>query len=448
MQKKLYLILFLFLMLITSMFNIVLADKLPIEEHILDNGLKIYTLEDHTIPIITFQVWYGCGSRNEHTGITGISHILEHMSLMRTENLGPEEFSHIVKANGGFTNASTSYDFTAYYITIGGDKLELCCELYADCMQNFALFQEDFDIEIENIKEERRMRVDNSPYGNLMEEFGAAAYTAHPYQWPVIGWMSDIENITIDDVYDYHNTYYKPNNASIILIGNFKTDEAIKMIKKYFEDIPPNEEIIPIVTTQEPKQNGKRRVEYYKPNVKPTLIAGYHIPAIGHPDLYVLDIIEVILSGGKSSRLYKKLVYEEQKALRANSWISENKDPGLFNILLMPLPNVPIEEAEILLWAEIEKLKIELVSEKELQKVKNKIEANFIYRQETLWTRGYMLGKMSVLLSPEYFNTYLDNIRAITPDDIMRVANTYFNENNLTIAVQFPEIIDNPIPNE
>ncbi len=432
------------LMLITSMFNIVLADKLPIEEHILDNGLKIYTLEDHSVPLITFQVWYACGSRNEHTGITGISHILEHMAFMRTKNLGPQD----VSTNGGVNNAMTNYDYTAYHITIASDKLELCCELYADCMKNFALMQEDFDIEIENVKEERRMRVDNSSDGNLWEEFYAAAYTAHPYQWPVIGWMSDIENITIDDVYDYHNTYYKPNNASIILIGNFKTDEAIKMIKKYFEDIPPNEEIIPIVTTQEPKQNGKRRVEYYKPNVKPTLIAGYHIPAIGHPDLYVLDIIEVILSGGKSSRLYEKLVYEEQKALNVSTWVDKTKDPGLFNIMLMPLSNIPIEEVEILLWAEIERLKSELVNETELQKTKKQIKANFIFQQETLETRGNMLGKMSVLLSPKYFNTYLDNIRAITSDDIMRVSNTYFNEKNLTIAVQFPEIIENSIPNE
>ncbi len=407
-------------------------------EATLKNGLKVLLKEDHRAPIATFQVWYKVGSKTEGPGITGASHLLEHMMFKGTARYSPMQFARIVQKNGGWSNAFTGKDYTAYYENIAADRLELVIELEADRMQNLLLDQKEFQAELGVVQEERRLRIEDDPISLLREEMLASAFKAHPYRQPVIGWMSDLERFTREDLYRFYKTYYVPNNATIVAVGDFDQFEILKKIEKHFGPIPPGPDP-PRLRTVEPEQKGERRLLLRKEAELPFIYIAYHTPSQTHPDRFALEVLSAILSEGKSSRLYKGLVYEKQIALYAGadySWI--HTDPNLFYFYASVLPGRTGEEVEKAIYAEIERLKGEPVSDRELQKAKNQIEAFFVLSQDSIFFQGEILGMLESVGDWRLWETYLPGIRAVTKEDIMRVARKYFSEDNRTVAILSP----------
>lgn len=407
-------------------------------EKLLDNGLKVIFLENHKAPVVTFQVWYRVGSRNEHWGKTGLSHMLEHMMFKGTKKVGPEEFSRIIQENGGNDNAFTSNDYTAYFENISSDRVQVPISLESDRMQNLVLREKDFGTERMVVMEERRLRTDDDPQAYLGEQLNAAAFQISPYHWPIIGWMEDIKRFTLEDVKAYYRTYYNPSNSFLVVVGDFKTDALLPEIEKYFGSIPKG-------TTPDQKRDkdgpqlGERKIFVKKEAQLPYLLMGYHVPNLTSPDSYVLEVIAEILSSGKSSRLYKELVHDKQLVLDAdadNSLLSH--DPDLFAFSAEPLPGKDVTEIEKALDQEIERLKTEPVSAHELQKAKNQIEAAFIYGQDSLFYQAMLLARYEIDLSWRSIDDYLPSIRKVTQEDIMRVAKKYLIPDNRTVGILIP----------
>jgi len=413
------------------------ADTLVVYQDSLSNGLKILTLKKPGLPLASFQVWYRVGSRNERPGITGISHLLEHMMFKSTDKIGPEEFSKIVQKYGGNCNAFTSEDYTAYYENISTEFLWVAMELESDRMVNLKLDPGEFDPERNVVKEERRLR-ENSPYGRLFEELSAAAYTAHPYGWPVLGWMSDLDAITVQDIRSYYRTYYAPNNATCVIVGDIDRKNAVAMVERYFGKIPRNDTPPPRVTTVEPPQMGERRVKVIKDTKMPLVAIGYHTPQIGDKDTYALELLSNILSNGESSRLYRSLVYDKQLALFAGGYNDSQTDPTLFTFYSAPLKGHDPAELEKAIGEELDKIKSEGVTAKELQKSKNQLEAEFIFQQQRNNGLAIQIGAAQTRLSWHYLNSYLKNIGAVTNRDIIEVVNKYFTDQNKTVATLIP----------
>ena len=278
------------------------AQDMRVTEKVLPNGLKVLLKEEHKAPVVTFQVWYKVGSRNEKLGTTGMSHLLEHMMFKGTKKHGPKTFSQTVQRNGGNDNAFTAKDYTAYFETFAADRIAISLDLESDRMQNLLIDPNEFEPERKVVMEERRMRTDDDPTATMVEEMTAAAFIAHPYEWPVIGWMADIGNITRDELYNHYRMYYAPNNATIVVVGDFNTGKLYPQIEKYFGRIPRGP-AAPRVAAIEPKQLGERRIIVKKQAELPAVFAGYHTPDIKHPDSYALEVLQGILSSGKSSRL-------------------------------------------------------------------------------------------------------------------------------------------------
>ncbi len=410
-----------------------------VQEHSLDNGLKILTLEDHSAPVVTFQMWVHTGSRNEHPGITGISHLFEHMMFKGSKKYGPEEHANIVKRNGGNLNAFTSDDVTVYFENIVPDKLELIISMEAERLANLNLTQETLNSEREVVKEERRYRIDEDNFGSMYEQLRANAYMAHPYSWSVIGWMSDIDAITLEDCKKYYRTNYAPNNVTIVVVGDIEVEKTIKWIKKYFGKIPSQEPPQP-VRTVEPPQKGERVVYLKRQAQLPMLFAGYHIPEMINDDIYALQVLQKIMSDGRSSRLYKKLVYEEQIALYAGGGILDTEDPGLFFLYLGMNPGYDIDTGKGMLFSEVDRFASEEVTDRELQKARNQLEADFIFGMQTNMRKGLQLGDYQVR-GGDYRLLFeaADKYQAVTKDDIIRVAKEYLNPDNRTTVILVPE---------
>ena len=419
--------------------SLAFALDLDIKSQQLPNGLKILTLEDHTLPICTYFTFFKVGSRNEKQAITGISHLFEHMMFNGAKRYGPKEFDRILESNGGVSNAYTTNDFTAYFEDFPSNKLELIIDLDADRLENLLLNEENLSSEREVVKEERRLRTDNSNEGKLEEELYAAAFQAHPYHWPVVGWMGDLDAITREDCVNYFKTYYSVGNATIIIVGDVNPAEAFKLIDKYYGHLKPGP-AIPKVVNAEPEQKGERRVQYYKEAQLPAFMAGFHIPSVQSEDIYALDVLQIILTEGESSRLYKTLVYEKQMATDVWSSYFYTIDPGLFYIYVGMKPNFNTTEAEKVLYDEIEKVKNVGVTEKELQKAKNILEANFIKSMKTNNGRANLIGTYQTLFGDyTLLNKVLDKYKALTVEDIKKVAQKYFTDRNRTVATLVPE---------
>jgi len=407
-------------------------------ETVLDNGLKIILLENHKAPVVTFQVWYRVGSRNEDWGKTGLSHMLEHMMFKGTKEVGPEEFSRIIQENGGNDNAFTSSDYTAYFEDLSSDKVQVAIDLESDRMQNLILREEDFGTERMVVVEERRLRTDDDPQAYLVEQLEAAAFQISPYHWPIIGWIEDIKRFTLEDLKAYHDIYYNPVNAFLVVVGDFKKDELLQSIKKSFGRIPKG---LPPVQKKDkdPPQPGERRVVVKKEAQLPFLLIGYHIPNLTDPDSYVLEVIAGILSGGKSSRFYKSLVHDKQLVLGAdadNSLLS--RDSNLFTLSAEPLPGKDVSGVEKALDQEVERLKTEPVGEHELQKAKNQMEAAFVYGQDSIFYQAMLLAEHEIDLSWKAIDNYIPSIRRVTAADIMRVAKNYLTSENRTVGILIP----------
>jgi len=413
------------------------AQKLAVGKFQLDNGLKVMILEDHSTPIVSVQVWYRVGSRNERTGETGLSHMLEHMSFKGSSKLKSEEFSQIVQRNGGTDNASTSYDFTRYYTDIGSDKLELILEYYADMMSGLTLGEEEFTSERDVVREEKRLR-DNSPFGRLAAEFNATAFVAHPYRNPIIGWDSDIDAWTTDKIRDYYSLYYVPNNATLVIAGDVETASALGMARKHFGPIPRGASPPPVAAV-EPEQVGEKRIKVHKEDAtSPAILIGYHIPSFDHPDQYALDVISTILSSGKSSRLYKSLVYEKELALSAGGGGSERIDPAIFSISALARPGVDIAKVEEALLVELDRLKDEDVPDREFRKAMNQATSGFTFGRQSVSSLAFEIGLYEAMGSYAYVQNYLDNLSKVTKEDIKSVARKYFTEPNRTVAILVP----------
>jgi zinc protease len=413
------------------------ADTLAVHQDSLANGLKILVLEKPGLPLVSFQVWYRVGSRNERPGITGISHLLEHMMFKGTAKVGPEEFSRLVQKYGGNCNAFTSEDYTAYYENISTEFLSVAMELEADRMANLGLKKDEFEPERNVVKEERRLR-ENSPYGHLFEQLSAAAYTAHPYGWPVLGWMSDLDAVGVDDLRAYYRAYYTPDNAACVIVGDISPAEAVAMVGKYFGAIPRGQVRPYRVFTVEPPQLGERRVQVVREARMPIVAMGYHIPALGHQDLYALELLSNILSNGESSRLYRRLVYEKQLALYAGGYCENQSDPGLFIFYAAPQKGKEITEVERALRDELERVKEQGATEQELQKSKNQLEAEYVFQQQRNNGLASQIGSAQTQIGWRHLNSYLKNIRTVSNRQIMDVARKYFTDSNRTVATLVP----------
>jgi len=409
-----------------------------VREHVLDNGLKVLLLEEHKSPVAVFQIWYKVGSVDEPYDKAGMSHMLEHMMFKGTDKYGPKTFSRTVQKYGGSDNAFTSHDYTAYFQTFASDYIYLSLELESDRMKNLLLDKDEFRSERDVVAEERRMRYDNDPESALGELTQAATFEVHPYRWPIIGWMETIRNWELEDLENHYEKYYVPNNATIVMVGDFDADSMLEDIERYFGGIPRGPEPEHASIT-EPEQKGERRVYLKKEAQLPTLYIAYHTPNMTHPDTFALDVLETVISGGKSARLYKSLVYDKQVAQYAGAgYNSVTRYPETFTFWAGVMPEHTADEVEAGIYEEIEKLKSEPVGEREMKKAKNQIEASFIMGQDSNFYRAMLLGRYELAGSWKMLTTYVDGIRAVTPKDVMRVAKEYLVEENRTVGVLQP----------
>jgi zinc protease len=412
------------------------AFHLDIKEFRLDNGLEVLILEDHAVPLVTVQVWYRVGSRNERPGITGISHFLEHMMFKGTAKYGPGMYSQLIQRYGGSQNAFTSYDMTAYHAVLPSARLELALDLEADRMTNLLFEPNEIKAEREVVKEERRLR-ENAPTGPMYEELSASAYKAHPYHWPVIGWMSDIEDIAREDLLAHYKTYYTPTNATLIIVGDVTAAQTLAAVQRYFGPIPKGP-ASPPVRPPEPPQLGEHRAEIPRPTALAALAIAYHIPAFNHPDALPLEVMSQILSQGQSSRLYRELVYQRQLATSINTDASLRVDPGLFTIVSMVQSGKTPAEVEAAIYEQLDRLTEESIGDSELQKAINQAQSGFVFRQDSIQQQGFTIGSFHILQSYQVINEYLERLRQVTKRDVARVARTYLTKSNRSVVTIVP----------
>jgi zinc protease len=409
-----------------------------VQEFNLDNGLKVLLLEDHKSPAVTFQVWYRVGSRNEQDGKSGLAHFLEHMMFKGTPNTGPEEYSRVIAKNGGQTNAFTTADVTVYFATMSRDKIHIPLELEADRMVNALLDEKYFEAEKRVIQEERRLRVDDNPVAALGEVAGAVAYMVHPYRRPVIGWMHDIENLTRQDLVDFYKLYYSPNNAFIVVSGDFSTDEILPKIKAAYGKIPRGA-TPPKVQAEEPPQRGERRTVLKKEAELPFVMTYYHAPNLKSPDSFALDLLTVILAGGRSSRLHQDLVYQKRLVRGVDAdYSGASIDPTVFSVTAQLLPGKEPGPIQREIDGLIDKVKTELVGERELNKAKNQVEAAFIFGRDSIFGQAMKIGFYEAVGDWRLMDRYIEGIRKVSREDIRRVAKQYLDSDRRTLGTLIP----------
>jgi zinc protease len=409
-----------------------------VSESTLANGLKVLILEEPKAPVVTVQVWYKVGGRNEPTGKTGISHMLEHMMFKGTPKVSGKDFDAIISRNGGVNNAETQMDFTGYYEDFAADRVELGLELEADRMANLLISEQDFVSEHQVVIEERRLRIDDQPANSLGEVMRATAILAQAYRNPTIGWPSDTEAWTRDDLVQWYKTYYAPNNATVVVVGDVKKDAVLTKIQALFGPIPRRPDPPKVITT-EPPQLGERRVYVRKEAELPLLFVVHHAPPLTDPDSFPLSVLAGILGGGESARFNQKVVYEKQLASYAGADYNPlHIDPFLFGFSAGPLPGKTAEEVEQALYAEVERLQKEGVTERELQKAKNQIEADFVFSLDSANRMGVLLGRYESVASWKLLDGYLEGVRKVTTADVQRVAQKYLVPENRTVAILIP----------
>jgi len=430
---------FFFSLLVPAFLSLpVQAQTSQIQDVMLENGLKVLLLENHKSPSVTFQVWYRVGSRNEEDGKSGLSHFLEHMMFKGTPKVGPEEYSRIVAKNGGRSNAFTSADHTVYFATMSREKIGIAVELEADRMANALLDGSYFEPEKKVIMEERRLRTEDNPTAALAEVTGAVAYTVHPYRRPVIGWMGDIEGLSREDLQRHYRRYYVPNNAFIVVAGDFSTPEILSKIRATFGKIPRGPET-PKVRVEEVPQRGERRVALKKEAELPFLLFYYHAPNFKDPDSFALDLLSVVLAGGRSSRLYQELVYHKRLALGVDAdYEGLSVDPTVFSITAQVMPDKDPAEVERAIDSLVARMRAELISERELEKAKNQVEASFVFGQDSVFGQAMRIGQYESVAGWQLLNSYLAGIRKVTAADILKVAKQYLDTDRRTVGTLIP----------
>jgi zinc protease len=418
------------------------AQQFEVITHQLTNGMKLLIVEDHAIPNIALYFVHRVGSRNERPGLTGISHFFEHMMFNGATKYGPHMFDRTMEDNGGANNAYTSEDLTVYQDWFPSPTLPLIFDLEADRTAGLAFEPGMVESERGVVANERRLSVDNNNDGLLREQLVAAAFTAHPYHWPVVGWMSDIEAWARNDLVQYYKTYYAPNNCEMVLVGDIGAQAAIELARKYLEPIPAQEPPPP-VTTREPEQAGERRVLLNRQAQLPLLQVAYHAPAANDPDFVPLSVLEYVLLRGESSRLYRRLVDKEQVANSVSGGQSPHLDPFLFEIDIQPRSGVEVAQVEKVLYEELRKLETDLIEERELQKAKNTAVADFYRSIKTIDGRAGALGLYEVIFG-DYRKLFkaADLLKEVTREDVRRVAQKYFSARSRTVAILVPEAAD------
>ena len=424
-----------------------------VQEQILDHGLKVVVKEDHRAPIVTTQVWYRVGSSYEYGGVTGISHVLEHMMFKGTEKLEPGEFSRIIAANGGDENAFTSRDYTAYFQTLAKDRLAVALELEAERMRNLALPEEEFAKEIEVVQEERRLRTEDDPESLTYEQFNATAYEASPYRIPVIGWASDLAAMQVDDLRAWYRKWYAPNNATLVVVGDVEAEAVFALAREHFGALAA-EQVGRPKPRAEPAQRGTKRLVVKAPAQEPYLIMGYKATVLTQADSewepYALEILASVLDGGDSARFSRNLVRGSQVAASASAGYSAfTRLPGMFLLSGVPATGRSVEELEKALQAEVTRAQEDLVSAAELERIRNQLIAGKIYEQDSVYAQAMQIGRLeSVGLGWPLIDSYVQSLAEVTPEQVQAVARKYLTEDNLTVALLEPQPMDKPNPRD
>lgn len=424
-----------------------LASAAGVVEHRLENGLTVLVLRDARAPVVTNQVWYRVGSMNEHSGITGISHMLEHMMFRGSEKYPPGEFSRIISELGGTQNAFTGPDFTAYFQVVGSRHWETVMSMEAERMHALRLTEEQFQPERNVVIEERRLTRDDRPTALLSEQFMAAAFLNSPYGHSVIGWMTDIESYTLDDVQSWYDTWYAPNNAVVVVVGDVDPEQVIAAARRNYGNIPARTtpEVKPRI---ESLQRGERRVTLRIPAELPHLMMGWKTPVLktlrdtqqDQGDAYALMVAAGVLSSGRASRLDRELVRGRELALGAGAGYSGfSRLDNLFTISAVPSTGTDMDTLEQALLAQVETLRNELVAPEELQRVKAQVIASEVFRRDSLNAQAFELGMLETIgLGWQTSLEYSERIRAVTAEDVRRVAKRYLVDNTRTVAVLDP----------
>jgi zinc protease len=411
----------------------------------LPNGLNVVFLEDHSTPIVHLQMWYHVGSKNERPGRTGFAHLFEHMMFKGSKNVDAEGHPSYISSVGGQSNAYTTEDATVFWETVPAQYLPLVLWLEADRLASLAIEEKTFKTEREVVKEERRMRVENQPYGRLQEIISDQAFTVHPYKHPVIGSMNDLQAASIHDVRDFFRTYYVPNNATAVLVGDFDTKEALSLVSQYLGRVPKSERPVPRDVPKEPPQTKERRVRLDENWPLPVVVVAHHITYDGNPDSYPLHIASKILSDGQSSRIYRKLVYETGIALAAFGGGNIIEDPNLFFAVAIVQPGHTTDEAAKALIAELDRLRTEPITPAELQQAKNQFARDYILGRESNQSKAEQLGHAVVIHNDiKTADGEFDIFQNITPADVQRAARTYFTPENRLVLTILPKGGDVP----
>ena len=405
----------------------------------LPNGLKVVMLEDHSTPIVHAEIWYHVGSKNEKPGKTGFAHLFEHMMFKGSKNVEPEGHPSWISSVGGQSNAETNEDTTIFWQTFPAQYLPLVLWLEADRMATLRIDEEVFKTEREVVKEERRMRVENQPYGRLNEIIYANAFTVHPYKHPTIGSMKDLEAASIQDVREFFATYYVPNNATLVMVGDFDSKEALSLVTQYLGRVPKSDRPVPRDIPKEPPQTKERRVTIEESWPLPAVVVAHHITYDGHPDSYPLHIASKVLSDGQSSRIYRKLVYEKQLALAAFGGGNIIEHPNLFYAVAIVQPGKTPEETTAALIAELDRLRNEPISAAELQQAKNQFARDYIFSRESNKDKARTLGHAEVLHGDmATADGEFEIFQNLTAADVQRVAKTYFTPENRLVMTIMP----------
>jgi zinc protease len=416
-----------------------LAGASDVKEFMLANGMKVLLVEVSKAPVATVQVWFKVGSRNEVMGRAGLSHMLEHMMFKGTPRHPKGTFSRTIRKNGGNDNAFTSQDYTGYFEILAADRVELALELEADRMRGLLLDTQEFELEREVVKEERRLRTEDDPQAFLVESLFAQAFQIHPYHWPIIGWFPDLDAMRVQDLKRHYDTYYVPNNATLIVVGDIHAEMLLPTIKRLFEPIPKGA-VPPPQRVVEPDQHGERRIIVKRQAQVPFVMAGYRVPNYQHEDAYALTVLESILTDGKSSRLYRALVYEQKVALAVGaSYSLLQADPELFYCYAVAAPGQDVQLVEQALYQELHRMQTDLATDEELQRAKNQVQADHIFGQDSNFRQAMLLGQSETVGAGwRYVGQFLEGIQRVTAGDVRRVAERYLTDDTRTAGILIP----------
>jgi predicted Zn-dependent peptidase len=402
----------------------------------LKNGLRVLLVEDHSAPVVSVAFTFDVGSRNERKGRTGFAHLFEHMMFAGSENVGKNEYSLLIDTNGGQNNATTDQDRTLYYATVPANQLDMLLFIEADRMRALDVTKAELDIQRNAVQEERRLRVDNQPYGRMQEEFDGHVFDNFAYKHSVIGSMDDLNAASLDDVKEFYRTYYAPNNAVMALVGDFKPAQAMALVRKYFEAIPSQPAPAKVDAT-EPEQNAERRFTVEDPLARlPMISMAYKGIKANTPDAYAMQVLGIALASGQSSRLYQKLVKEKELAAQVFGFPNLNRGTGYFQVTAIPAPGKKVEAVEAAIVEEIERLKTEPIADWELDKAKNFARRGSIQQlQSSLGVASQLTENAVAYNDPGLINTQFEKIAAVTKEDVQRVANQYFKSSVRTVGV-------------